>query len=143
MAVNQVVIAAPPERVYELLSDAPRYAEWVVGAKAIRAADETFPAPGSRFQHTVGVGPLEIRDATTVLEAEAPRNLVLRAGLGRLGAARVTLVLQPAGDGTRVVMQERGERGPLRLAERLGSLAFRGRNFLSLDRLKRMAERDA
>ena len=58
MARNQRDIDAPPERVFAVLADPRCYPEWVVGSKEIRAADPGFPAPGTRFHHTVGVGPL-------------------------------------------------------------------------------------
>ena len=48
-----------------------RYGDWVVGSKRIRAADASWPAPGSRFHHTVGVGPLSLDDHTESLEADA------------------------------------------------------------------------
>src|SRR3954451_21888989 len=49
---------APPDEVFAVLADARSYGEWVVGSKDVRAADPGFPAPGSRFPHSVGLGPL-------------------------------------------------------------------------------------
>ena len=39
MAVNDITIDAPPEKVFALLADGRQYAEWVVGAKRIRDVD--------------------------------------------------------------------------------------------------------
>ena len=144
MAVNEIEIAATPEAVFDVLSDPAAYAHWVVGAKEIRGADPGFPKAGTRFHHTVGVGPLTLKDHSTVIELEHSRRLVLEANLKALGSALVTLTLHPERAGTRVVMTERPSRGsPLRLGHKLGNVLLRGRNFLSLERLKELVEHRA
>ena len=37
----------------------------------IRDAEPGWPAPGSKFHHTIGVGPLKLSDHTESLEADA------------------------------------------------------------------------
>jgi len=139
--VNEIEIAAPPEAVFDVLADPALYGYWVVGAKKIRGADDGFPAPGTRLHHTVGVGPLTLSDHSTVVESERPRRLVLDAHLGAIGSALVTLDLLDADGGTRVVMTERASRGiPARVGHKAGNLLLRGRNALSLERLKELAE---
>src|SRR4051812_44540163 len=96
----------PPEAVWDVLADADGYEYWVVGSKAIRDADAGFPAAGTRFHHTLGVGPLTLRDHTEVLEAEPPRLMRLRAEGRPLGAATVTMRLTPEDGGTGVEMVE-------------------------------------
>jgi uncharacterized protein YndB with AHSA1/START domain len=141
MAVNEIDIAAPPEAVFDVLSDADSYEFWVVGAKEIRGSDPGFPKPGTRFYHTVGLGPLTLRDHSTVVELDPPRRLVLEAGLRSLGSALVTLDLHSEGTGSRIVMTERPASGlPLRIGLRLGNVLLRGRNFLSLEQLKELVE---
>ncbi|HWG55197.1 MAG TPA: SRPBCC domain-containing protein [Gaiellaceae bacterium] len=141
MAVNTIEIAAPPETVFDVLADPALYGYWVVGARVIRGADDGFPAPGTRLHHTVGVGPLSLRDHSTVVESERPKRLVLDANLGPIGSALVTLDLIENDGGTRVVMTERASRGiPARLAQRVGDALLRGRNTVSLERLKELAE---
>lgn len=141
MAVNEIEIAVPPERVFAVLADPYAYADWVMGAKEIRGADPGFPQKGTRFHHSVGVGPLVIKHHSRVLEVEANRRLVLDARLQALGSAIVTLQLQPSGSGTRVVMTERaGDGMPARVMHKAGNLVLRGRNFLSLEKLKELAE---
>ena len=141
MARNQTFIDASPEEVFEVLADPDSYGEWVVGSKEIRDAEPEWPAQGSRFHHTVGLGPLTIRDHTSVEELERPRRLVLRAKTRPIGAARVELQLEPEGTGTRVTMLEDSEGGFAGglLAPAMGLLA-RGRNVESLRRLKDLAE---
>jgi uncharacterized protein YndB with AHSA1/START domain len=138
MARNQTHIPAPPERVFQFLSDGWKYAEWVVGAKHIRSVDETWPAPGAKFHHTVGVGPLKLRDSTQVMESEPPRRLVLHARARPAGVAEVTLTLEPEGAGTRIKMVEKPIRG---VAAALNNPFLEGltfiRNIESLRRLKK------
>jgi hypothetical protein len=53
----------------------------------------------------------------------------------------VTLDLHEHGVGTRVVMSERASEGlPARVGHKAGNLLLRGRNALSLERLKELAE---
>jgi uncharacterized protein YndB with AHSA1/START domain len=144
MARNETYIAAPPERVYAVLADARSYGEWVVGSKEIRDADPAFPAPGARLHHSVGFGPLVIKDHTEVLESDPPRRLKLKARALPLGKATVTLDLAPDGSGTRLTMVEdpSGHTASLRWFPPM-QLFTRLRNTESLRRLKVLAERPA
>ena len=54
MATNSRVVQAPPEKVWEVLSDGWLYPLWVVGASRMRAVDEHWPALGARLHHSVG-----------------------------------------------------------------------------------------
>jgi uncharacterized protein YndB with AHSA1/START domain len=83
-----MTVDAPPERVFAVLADPKTYADWVVGSDTIRDADPTWPAPGSRFYHRVGVGPIKVKDHTEVREADRPRKLALHARARPLGTAR-------------------------------------------------------
>jgi uncharacterized protein YndB with AHSA1/START domain len=142
MAENEIVVAAPPERVFAVLADAHRYADWVIGTARVRAADEDWPSPGARLHHATGLGPLAIEDETEVVACDPPRRLELLARLGPLGSFRVELTLEARGDAwTRVVLREAPVAGVSRLAGPVGDAAGRVRNTLSLRRLKRLAER--
>jgi uncharacterized protein YndB with AHSA1/START domain len=137
VARNERFIEAPPERVFAVLADASSYGEWVVGSKEIRDADGTFPARGSRFHHSIGFGPLVVRDHTEVLESDPPRRLRLEARARPLGSATVTLDLRPESSGTRVTLTEdpSGYTAPLRFFP-LTHLFVRLRNAESLRRLE-------
>ena len=54
MARNDIHVEAPPERVFEVLSDPESYGHWVVGSREIRGADPGFPGLGTKFDHSVG-----------------------------------------------------------------------------------------
>jgi uncharacterized protein YndB with AHSA1/START domain len=107
-------IPATVEQVFALLSDAPAYGRFVVGAKHVRAADDAWPAVGSQLHHTSGVGPLQVQDRTVVERCEPPHLLVLRAGLRPFGEAVVRFELRDEGGRTVVAVEERFETGVLR-----------------------------
>jgi uncharacterized protein YndB with AHSA1/START domain len=137
---NRRFMPVPPEAVWDVLADPFAYGEWVVGSKAVRDADDGFPAPGTKFHHAVGVGPLTVRDHTEVAVAEPPRFLRLRAKARPLGTATIELELTPADGGTVVRMSERpdGLYAPLSLNP-LVHVATKLRNTESLRRLERLA----
>ena len=133
-----------PDAVWAALADAGTYGDWVVGSRRIRDADAAWPAPGSRFHHTVGVGPLSVDDHTESLEADAPSLLRLRAKARPFGTAQVTLELAPRDGGTFVRMTE----NPDGLSAVLGlnplvHLLTMVRNAESLKRLEQIARRRA
>ena len=142
MAVNQIDMHVAPERVFDVLSDPRSYGRWVVGSRAIHAADPAWPAPGSVFEHTQGFGPLPLlRDHTIVLASTRPVMLRLRVQARPLTVAHVTLRLAPHASGTRVVMEEvpADLRSKLTMNPLVDPL-IRLRNAESLRRLKRLAE---
>jgi uncharacterized protein YndB with AHSA1/START domain len=141
MSRNVAHFSVPPERVFAVLSDADCYHDWVVGAKHIRTADPDFPAPGTRFHHRVGFGPITVDDHTLVLESAPPHRLVLEAKARPLGTARVTMDIQPEGSGSRVTMiEDPADQLTKIVFNPLTHLLVRGRNAESLRRLQALAE---
>jgi uncharacterized protein YndB with AHSA1/START domain len=134
------VMPTSPERVWAVLADPSAYARWVVGADTIRDADPNWPAPGTRFHHRVGWGPIKVNDHTEVLEADTSRHLKLRAKVRPLGTATVQLDLQAQGNGTRVTMiEEAGDPLTRLVFNPLTHLLVHGRNTESLRRLEELA----
>lgn len=76
MARNRTVVDAPVEAVFAVLADPRTYDDFVVGTKRIRRFEPTWPELGSALQHTLGVGPFVLRDATSVEEVDGERRLV-------------------------------------------------------------------
>lgn len=142
MARNEIWVDAPLEIVWELLSDPFAYPDWVVGAQRARSADPSWPEPGSRLHHRVGIGPLSTRDRTCVVEAEPPDRIVLDAAARPFGRARVEITLRSEGDGTRVHMLEdpSGLAAVLRFNP-LVQLLVKARNVEALRRFRDLAER--
>lgn len=141
MATCSLLTDDSPAAVWAVLSDGWRYADWVVGAKAIRDVDAAFPAAGSRLHHRFGVGKLTVDDTTVVEEVEEQRRIVLRARARPAGAARVVLELQPTADGgTEIHIDEIPTSGVAKLIDNpLLRGAVAARNIESLRRLKRLA----
>jgi uncharacterized protein YndB with AHSA1/START domain len=105
-AITTKELTVPSNRVWRLLADGRRYADWVVGASHVRDVEAGWPTVGSKFHHTVGVWPFHLKDKTVVEECEVGRRLVLEARARPLGRARVEIVLEDIPIGTRVVMSE-------------------------------------
>ena len=132
----------PPAAVWDALADSGSYAYWVVGSKVIRDADAGWPEPGTRFHHTVGIGPLEVSDYTESLEARPPQLLRMRAKARPLGMAKITMEMLPRDGGTLVRMSENadGPSGFLSLNP-LFHVFTKARNAESLMRLEELALR--
>jgi uncharacterized protein YndB with AHSA1/START domain len=144
MATNERFMPVPPEAVWDVLADPASYGYWVVGSKVIRDADPEWPEPGSKFHHTIGVGPLKLADHTVALETERPHRFVLRAKGRPVGTATVALELEPKDGGTLVRISENpdGVFSPLAVLPPL-QLFTKGRNAESLMRLEELALRRA
>ena len=141
MARNEIMVAAPPEAVFDVLSDPRCYGEWVVGSSDIRAADPEWPAAGAAFDHKVGLGPLKTADSTEVLASRPPRYLQLLAHARPLPAARITIELAAHDGGTRVTILEDVDDPVLRkVLWPLVQPATWVRNQESLRRLRDLAE---
>jgi uncharacterized protein YndB with AHSA1/START domain len=141
---NERFMPVPPQAVWDTLADADGYGYWVPGSRVIRDAEPDWPAPGSKFHHTVGVGPFEVSDHTEALEAREPELLRLRSKARPLGTATTTLELLPRDGGTLVRMTESPD-GPARLLNLnpLFWLVTKARNAESLMRLEELAARRA
>jgi uncharacterized protein YndB with AHSA1/START domain len=144
MATNERFMPVPPEAVWDVLADPASYGYWVVGSRTIRDAEPEWPAPGSKFHHTIGVGPIKLSDHTVALETERPHHFKLRAKGRPAGTATVTLELTPKDGGTVVKMSENpdGVFAPLTLLPPL-QLFTKARNTESLMRLEELALRRA
>ncbi len=142
MSFTTIHVDAVPERVFAVLSDPRSFGDWVVGSDTIRDADAQWPAAGSRFHHTVGTGPLKVRDHTEVLESHPPHRLVLRARARPLGTAQVTLTIAREREGSEIIMQEQAADPASKLLfNPIAQPLLHWRNVESLRRLKRLVER--
>jgi len=140
VARDETFIPASPAAVWQVLSEPRSYGHWVVGSKEIRDVEGNWPDPGSRFHHSVGIGPFTVKDHTESEKAVAERRLELKAKARPLGTAKVTLELTPEGNGTRVVMiEDPGDALTALVFNPLTHLLVRGRNAESLRRLGELA----
>ena len=142
MARTETFVPAPASAVWTVLCDPASYGYWVVGSKEVREADGAWPEPGSRFHHTVGFGPITVKDHTVSEHSAPERRLELKAKARPLGTAKVTLELIPEGNGTRVVMTEDpGDTLTALVFNPITHVLVRGRNEESLRRLGELAVR--
>jgi hypothetical protein len=139
-AVTERFVDAPVDAVAAVLADPRAYDGIVVGSRRVRWFDPPWPEPGTALHHTVGLGPLTIRDHTDVVRDELPDELELAAGLRPLGVMRVVFRLQAEGAGTRVVMEEGPRSGPIRWTwTRVTRAGMARRNDVALRRLDDLA----
>jgi len=143
MARNEIVVTTTTDHAFSVLLDPYAYPHWVVGTKRIRAVDENWPDPGARFHHSVGIGPLATKDTTSVVSWQRPHTLRLEVRFRPLGTAQVAFRLSEAPDPshTKIVLHEEPSTGPvMSLRGRALDAAVHARNWLSLRRLRRLAE---
>lgn len=141
-AVVRRTIHAEPAQVWAVLSDGWLYPSWVVGASRMRDVEASWPAPGSKLHHSVGMWPLLLDDRTEVIGCEPERVLRLKAHGWPAGAAEIEIELTPATDGTEVTIREDAIAGPAKLVPPpVRQLGMVPRNKETLRRLSYLAER--
>ncbi|WP_306324463.1 SRPBCC family protein [Streptomyces venezuelae] len=111
MAVRHRLIHAAPNRVWDVLSDASRYADWVVGTSDSHAARGRWPELDSALEYTVRIGPWSVSGTTVVRRVDAPRELELEVDSGPVGTARVAIDVRPWGAESLVIVDEHPLRG--------------------------------
>ncbi|MFD7024433.1 SRPBCC family protein [Promicromonospora sukumoe] len=134
------------DAVLAVLADGWSYSTWVVGTARIRAVDPTWPEPGARILHSVGMWPALLDDRTTVRAWDPERSIELQARGWPMGEARVLIEVRPAtsGDGCSIRVTEDADKGPGTLVPRSVRSAVIGpRNVETLRRLVFNAERRA
>jgi uncharacterized protein YndB with AHSA1/START domain len=143
-ARNEIVVDAPPERVWAVLADGHTYPDWVVGAADSRKVEEGYPTPGTRLHHTQILPKVGIKDTSEALESDPPRHLLLEVRVRPLLVSKVRFELEPVANGkTRVVMYEWKVSGPVpRLLGPLFEHMLKVRNGETLRRLRSVAEKD-
>ncbi|MCU1361422.1 MAG: hypothetical protein JWN99_2711 [Ilumatobacteraceae bacterium] len=134
MTVCERHFRSAPQQVYDAIVDAERYPRWLVGAKVVRVVDASWPNPGAEFRHTVGAGPLEVDDRTTVRDVQPGRGLDLIVRARPFIEAEVRFRIAPDGTGSVLSMNER-PLGIFRLATPLLAPFVKARNARSLERL--------
>jgi uncharacterized protein YndB with AHSA1/START domain len=96
-------IAATPERVWELVCDTSRYAEWVAATAAVSRTDG--PAKNGSTYDEVNpiVGPWSAKTHWTVIEFDPPRRQVHRSeDIPFASEFLVITEIAPSGDGSEV-----------------------------------------
>lgn len=94
---GEATSAAPPEKVWAVLTDAQRLPEWFWGAKDVVASDG-WPGVGGKIAFRVAGG----RFTARVVEARAPSLFAIEVDTPS-ARSRVTSRIEPAGTGARYV----------------------------------------
>jgi uncharacterized protein YndB with AHSA1/START domain len=97
---------APAADVFAILLDPESYPNWLIGAESVTAVDESWPQPGSRFHHRVGLGPMTIRDTTEAVALDPGSMLRLRVRARPFIVGVVTFRVTGNGDRCVVTMEE-------------------------------------
>jgi len=109
-------VAAPAQRVYELVADLPRMGEWSPETQRVEwLGGASAASPGARFAGHNRIGRLR-RWSTkgTVVAATPGRELTFDiSSLFGLPVARWSYEIEPAGDGCRVTESTEDRRGAL------------------------------
>src|SRR5438067_9284766 len=69
-----VVVPAPPEAVWGLVSDPDRFAEWAEPTEEVLRADRPLRIGSTYEERTVVLGPFKGQSRWTVVEHEPPRR---------------------------------------------------------------------
>jgi hypothetical protein len=141
MAHTETIIHARRETVFAVLNDARAYQRFVVGTKRVRSFDPRWPEPGTALHHTVGVGPLGLRDKTEATDIHPPDRVVVRPHIRPFVVTESTFQLEGRGDDTLLRLDEYAVGGPLRPVwpgPLDGLMALRNR--LVVRRIARLAE---
>ena len=127
---------APKQVLFDLLVDPTTYPKWLIGAEEIRDVDDTWPAPGSRFHHRVGIGPITLADHSEVVDIVHGEMLRLHVRARPLIGAYVTFRVVGDGDCCVVTMEEEPSRKVIgNLVRPLLDPSIHMRNHRSLCRL--------
>ncbi|MBV2354066.1 SRPBCC family protein [Streptomyces sp. J2-1] len=111
MAVRHRMIKAVPARVWEVLSDPRRYADWVVGTAKSRPRAGQWPQKGASLAYEIRLGPLRVANETVVRRFREGSVLELEAHAGALGTARISIEVREWGEHSLVIVDEHPLRG--------------------------------
>jgi uncharacterized protein YndB with AHSA1/START domain len=143
-----VHIAAPPARVYELVSDLSRMGEWSPEATGGRwVGGASGPAVGARFRGTNRKGIARWSTTSTIVEATPGQAIAWDVTTGPFPVARWAYRIAPNGDGCDVTETWEDHRSPVTKTLTGLALAVRDRAThneanmrVTLERLKVAAE---
>ena len=114
-------VSAPPERVYELISDITRMGEWSPECRRCEWIDGvTGPAVGARFRGHNRLGPLRWSTTSKVVAADPGREFAFTVVVGDRDETRWRYQLERTDSGTSVTESYEFVWAPLRI--RLGNM---------------------
>jgi hypothetical protein len=145
MARTQILVHATTKAVFAVLCDPRAYQRFVAGTKRVRRFDPDWPEPRATLHHTVGFGPLALRDRTVAIAVRPPAELTIWPHIRPFVITESRFELESRDAGTLVRLDEYAVDGPLaRIWAGPLDWLMALRNRVLLRRLARLAEhRDA
>lgn len=113
-----VMVDAPPQLVWEAVTDWPRQSEWMLGT-SVRATDLGGVGVGGGLEAFTGVGRAGFLDTMVIIEWNPPRRCVVRHTGAVVKGLGIFEVLALPGDRSRFVWAEELEL-PLGVMGRIG-----------------------
>ncbi|MEU7556678.1 SRPBCC family protein, partial [Streptomyces sp. NPDC044571] len=111
MAVQHRLVRCRPDRVWEVLRDGSRYADWVVGTHDSWEDDGRWPQEGAALRYRIKMGPWRYEGRTIVRAYEPPHRLELEAMAAGRVSARIAIEVRPWGEYTLIILDEHPLRG--------------------------------
>ena len=142
---TSVTVGAPPERVWELLCDTTRYADWVVGTDAVTRTDGPARLGSTYDESNTLLGPWKGKSRWTVTEFEPPRCQRHEGeGLPLAKSFEIVMEVSPRGSGSELVLEARAEpSGPFGgLAAKAMQPQVKKTQRQTLDNFKALADRE-
>jgi carbon monoxide dehydrogenase subunit G len=140
-----IEVAAPPELVWEFVTDPGRYLHFMAGMTRYETAGEPERGVGARYRTLMRVGSAEVGGLVEVVEWDEPNDLAWNSVTGVDQRGRWRLRARPAGR-TRVEFRfQYGVAGAGLLgwlAEQVAAPTVRGHLRRSLTQLKRQVEHE-
>jgi hypothetical protein len=138
---NHRLIRCRPGDVFNVLADGTLLSRWIHESSQVRDLDQAWPQPGSHSQHRSRLGPIPLRDGTSIIEWDPPRHMSLTIHGRLVGSTIVTLDVEAGANGCLAHLSETVVQGPgLLLPKTLRRAGLHLQNGERLERLARLAE---
>jgi carbon monoxide dehydrogenase subunit G len=126
-AAATVVVSAPPEAVWELVSDPERFGEWAELTEEVIRADKPLRLGSTYEERNVVLGPIKGTSRWTVVQHEAPRRQMHRGeGIALASSLDFFMELEPAERATQLTVGLRYRPGLGALGALIDRIHLRG-----------------
>jgi carbon monoxide dehydrogenase subunit G len=126
-AAATVVVSAPPEAVWELVSDPERFGEWAELTEEVIRADKPLRLGSTYEERNVVLGPIKGTSRWTVVQHEAPRRQMHRGeGIALAASLDFFIELESAEQATQLTVGLRYRPGLGALGALIDRIHLRG-----------------
>jgi carbon monoxide dehydrogenase subunit G len=96
---TSIDIAAPPERVWDIVMDPDRLGEWVTIHRKVGKVHDRPLKQGSELEQTLGIGPARFKVWWTIADIEPNRRVTWNGEGPARSHASINYALKPDGNG--------------------------------------------